>query len=151
VALTGGGMRLDTAVALLEHGAAKRLLISGVDMQTNKETLGHMAQGGPRFSCCADMGYAAEDTHGNAEEAADWTREYGFRSLLIVTARYHMPRALQEFAAVMPGETLIAFPVENGSVDVADWWRHPNTALLLQREYAKYLASLATTTLARHA
>ena len=51
----------------------------------------------------------------------------------------------------MPGETLIAFPVENGSVDVADWWRHPNTALLLQREYAKYLASLATTTLARHA
>ena len=76
VALTGGGMRLDTAVALLEHGAAKRLLISGVDMQTNKETLGHMAQGGPRFSCCADMGYAAEDTHGNAEEAAN-----GFASM----------------------------------------------------------------------
>src|ERR1700744_37369 len=77
VALTGGGMRLDTAVALLEHGAAKRLLISGVDMQTDKENLGHMSQGGPRFSCCADIGYAAEDTHGNAAEAADWTREHG--------------------------------------------------------------------------
>jgi uncharacterized SAM-binding protein YcdF (DUF218 family) len=151
VALTGGNARLDTAVMLLEHGAAKRLLISGVDMQTDKETLGRMADGGPRFACCADIGYAAEDTHGNAEEAAEWARQNGFRSLLIVTARYHMPRALSEFAAVMPDEKLIAYPVENGSVAVEDWWRHPNTALLLQREYAKYLASLAAAMLARHA
>jgi uncharacterized SAM-binding protein YcdF (DUF218 family) len=151
VALTGGDARLDTAVALLEHGVAKRLLISGVDMQTNKETLGHMAEGGPRFACCADIGYVAEDTHGNAEEAAEWAHENDFHSLLIVTARYHMPRALREFAVVMPNETLIAYPVENDSIAVKDWWRHPNTALLLQREYAKYLASVAVTALARHA
>ena len=62
-----------------------------------------MSDGGPRFSCCADIGYAAQDTHGNAEEAAEWARANHFTSLVIVTARYHMPRAPQEFSNVMPG------------------------------------------------
>jgi uncharacterized SAM-binding protein YcdF (DUF218 family) len=65
VALTGGDERLDTAVALFEHGAGKRLLISGVSQKTTKETVGKMSDGGPRFACCADIGYA-EDTHDNA-------------------------------------------------------------------------------------
>ena len=144
VALTGGDARLDTAVALLEKGAGKRLLISGVDPDTDKETLRHMSDGGPRFDCCADLGYAAEDTRGNADEAAEWVREHNFNSLIVVTARYHMPRALEEFSRVMPGITLIAYPVETGSVDLAGWWRHKDTAVLLQREYIKYLASLMT-------
>jgi uncharacterized SAM-binding protein YcdF (DUF218 family) len=143
VALTGGDARLDTAVALLEKGAGKRLLISGVDPETDKETLRRISNGAARFNCCADLGYAAEDTRGNADEAAEWAREHDFHSLIVVTARYHMPRALQEFAHVMPGITLIAYPVETGSVDVAAWWRHRDTAILLQREYMKYLASLA--------
>jgi uncharacterized SAM-binding protein YcdF (DUF218 family) len=142
VALTGGDARLDAAVALLEHGAARRLLISGVDPETDKETLGHISDGGPRFRCCADIGYAAEDTRGNADEAAEWAREHKFKSLIVVTARYHMPRALQEFSRVMPGVRLIAYPVETGNVDVGGWWRHKDTAVLLQREYMKYLASL---------
>jgi uncharacterized SAM-binding protein YcdF (DUF218 family) len=149
VALTGGDARLDMAVALLERGAGKRLLISGVDPDTDKGTLGRMSAGGPRFACCADLGYAAEDTRGNAEETAEWAREHGFRSVIVVTARYHMPRALEEFAHVMPGVTLIAYPVENGSVDVAAWWRHKGTAILLQREYMKYLASVAAHSISR--
>ena len=147
VALTGGHARLDTAVALLEHGAGKRLLVSGVDMETQKETLGRMAEGGPRFDCCADIGYSAEDTHGNAEEAAEWARENSFKSLIIVTARYHMPRAMREFSAAMPDVVMTAYPVENGSVDVKTWWQHRDTAVLLQREYIKYLGSLAMTSL----
>ena len=149
VALTGGDARLDTAVALLEHGAGKRLLISGVAPDTEKETLGHMSDGGPRFACCADLGYAAEDTRGNAEEAADWARGNGFHTLTIVTARYHMPRALEEIHAAMPEATLLAYPVEQGSIALKDWWRHPRTVALLHREYFKFLASLATAKLAR--
>jgi uncharacterized SAM-binding protein YcdF (DUF218 family) len=151
VALTGGDARLDTAVALLEKGAGKRLLISGVDPDTEKETLRRISDGGPRFDCCADLGYAAEDTRGNADEAAEWSREHNFKSLIVVTARYHMPRALQEFSHVMPDITLIAYPVETGSVDLTAWWRHRDTAVLLQREYIKYLASLAVHSLGRPA
>src|SRR6185312_8378896 len=97
----------------------------------------------------ADLGYAAEDTRRNADEAAEWTREHNFNSLIVVTARYHMPRALREFADAMPDITLIPYPVETGSVDVASWWRHKDTAVLLQREYIKYLASMTVHSL-RH-
>jgi uncharacterized SAM-binding protein YcdF (DUF218 family) len=144
VALTGGGERLDTAVSLLEHGVGKRLLVSGVSQETTKETVGKMSEGGPRFRCCADIGYSAEDTHGNAEEAAAWTRENHFTSLVIVTGRYHMPRTMKEFSAVLPGVSLIAYPVNQSRIDLGDWWRHPRTIGLLHREYAKYLATSVT-------
>ena len=151
VVLTGGDARLDTAVALLEQGVGKRLLISGADVTTRKETLDHMTNGGPRFACCADIGYAAQDTHGNAEEAAEWAQAHHFKSLVVVTSRYHMPRALREFETAMPHEKFVAFPVEQDRVDLNGWWRHAKTAVLLQREYVKYLGSLAMTSLARRA
>jgi uncharacterized SAM-binding protein YcdF (DUF218 family) len=149
VALTGGGERLDAAVALLENGVGKRLLISGVSQETSKDTLGKMAGGGARFACCADIGYSAEDTHGNAAETASWARQNHFGSLVIVTSRYHMPRAMREFSSEMPDVTLIAFPVDQAGIDLGDWWQHPRTIQLLHREYVKYLASLVTTRLAR--
>ena len=142
VALTGGGERLDTAVALLEHGVGKRLLVSGVAQETTKETVGKMSDGGPRFACCADLGYSAEDTHGNAEEAAQWAHEHHFHSLVIVTGRYHMPRTMREFSAVLPDVSLTAYPVDQARIDLGGWWRHPRTVELLHREYVKYLASL---------
>ncbi len=149
VALTGGGERLDTAVSLLEHGVGKRLLVSGVSQETTKETVGKMSEGGPRFRCCADIGYAAEDTHGNAEEAAQWTRDNQFHSLVIVTGRYHMPRTMKEFSAVLPNVSLVAYPVDQSRIELGDWWRHPRTMGLLHREYVKYLATLVATRLLR--
>src|SRR5258707_6207702 len=82
VALTGGGARLDAAVALFEHGAGKRLLISGVNKTSTKEDLKRLSEGGRRFECCADIGYDAEDTYGNAVEAADWTARHHYKSLI---------------------------------------------------------------------
>ena len=147
VALTGAGTRLDTAVALLERGTGKRLLISGVSPTTSKEELAKLSDGGRRFACCADLGYAAEDTHGNAEEAADWVRQNHYNSIAIVTSRYHTPRTMREFSVLLPDVTLIAYPVDQSGVDLGAWWTHPRTAQLLHREYAKYLASLVMTKL----
>ena len=147
VALTGGDERLDAAVSLLEHGVGKRLLVSGVSQETTKETVGKLSEGGPRFECCADIGYAAEDTHGNAEEAAEWAHAHHFASLVVVTGRYHMPRTLREFAARMPGITLIPYPVNQSRINLSGWWLHSRTVSLLHREFVKYLASLVTTRL----
>lgn len=149
VVVTGGGTRLQTAVTLLEHGAGQRLLISGVSPTITKDEIGHIANGGQHFDCCADIGYAAEDTHGNATEAADWVHANHYNSIIIVTSRYHTPRTLHEFAALLPNVTLIAYPVEDAGVDLSAWWHHPRTAQLLHREYAKYLASLVITRLNR--
>ncbi|HEY0104842.1 MAG TPA: YdcF family protein [Rhizomicrobium sp.] len=148
VALTGGEERLDAAAALLEGGTGKRLLISGANKISSKQELRHLVGGGRRFDCCADIGYAAEDTYGNAEEAAAWTARHRYRSLIVVTASYHMPRSLRLFHALMPRVTLIAYPVEPAGIDMARWW-HPGTLHLLHNEYLKYVASFVMTAVDR--
>jgi uncharacterized SAM-binding protein YcdF (DUF218 family) len=145
VALTGGDARLDAAVTLFEKGVGQRLLISGVNPQTTKAELMKLAHGGPRFDCCADLGYAAEDTYGNAREAAAWARFYRYNKLLIVTARYHMPRSLSEFQAAMPEVRIVPYPVDPVSIDMNGWWHDPHALRVLHGEYAKYLVAAALT------
>lgn len=142
VALTGGDSRLDAAVALLEEGGGKRLLISGVYPTITKADLKRLVHGGRRFDCCVDLGFAATSTRGNAAEAAGWAHTHGYRSLIVVTANYHMPRSLHEFAAEMPGVKLLPYPVQQDNVDVATWWSDVHTLRVLHLEYAKYLGSL---------
>jgi uncharacterized SAM-binding protein YcdF (DUF218 family) len=140
VALTGGDTRLDAAVTLFETGVGERLLISGVHPETTKAELKKLARGGARFDCCADLGYAAEDTHGNAEETAAWVRFHRYRRLLVVTARYHMPRSFIEFHAAMPEVTLVPYPVEPESINLEGWWHDLRALRVLNGEYVKYLA-----------
>ena len=104
--------------------------------------------GGPRFDCCADLGFSAMSTHGNAAEAAAWAHAHHYRSLLIVTANFHMPRTMNEFSAEMPGERLLPYPVAEDDVDVGAWWSSPHTLRILHLEYAKYLGSLFFTAIA---
>ena len=144
VALTGGDARVDAAVALFEGGAGKRLLISGVNKVSSKEEIKKISAGGKRFQCCADIGYAAEDTYGNAEEAAAWTARHHFKSLILVTASYHMPRSLRLFHSMMPAVKVIPYPVEPAGVNLSQWWR-PGTLHLLHNEYLKYVASFVMT------
>lgn len=141
VALTGGELRVDRAAALLERKLGKRLLITGVDLSATKADIKRLAHGRTRFDCCADLGFVAADTHGNAGETAEWAQEHGYKSLIIVTANYHMPRALTEFSAAMPGVDLRPYPVQPENLDLTHWWRRPQTLRLLNSEYAKFLAS----------
>ena len=144
VALTGGDARLGTAVALFEGGTGKRLLITGVNKELTKDALKRLAHGERRFDCCADIGYAAEDTYGNAEEAAAWARAHHYRSLIVVTAGYHMPRTVRLFRSLMPTVKLVQYPVEPEGVRRAAWW-HPGMLHLLHNEFLKYLASFVMT------
>jgi uncharacterized SAM-binding protein YcdF (DUF218 family) len=146
VVLTGGGARVDAAEALLESDCCKRLLISGVHPGTTKEQIKELVHGGRRFDCCADLGFEAEDTHGNASEAAAWVTTHHYHSLIVVTANYHIRRSMAEFAADMPGIRLEAYPVAPEGIDLTQWWRDPHALHLLHSEYAKYLASLVITT-----
>ncbi len=136
VALTGGGQRVDAAVALFEKGVGKRLLISGVNPQASKQELKKLAHGRRRFDCCADLGYAAENTFGNAKEAAAWARFYKFKRIVLVTSRYHMPRSMAEFHDVMPEVAVVPYPVEPGLGRDGRWIR----LRTMHSEYVKYLA-----------
>ena len=137
VVLTGQGRRLAAAVDLLQRGAGRRLLITGVNPNIDKEELDEALDGGPAFNCCADLGFSATDTHTNALETRDWAMMHGYKSLIVVTGYEHMPRSLLEFSAEMPGVTLIPYPV--GQTEKDD---ERNASLRqINGEYAKYLAS----------
>jgi uncharacterized SAM-binding protein YcdF (DUF218 family) len=143
VALTGGEGRLPAAFMLLDQGKGQRLLISGVDAEvTRAELYGAAgAQPTPRTACCVDLGRSAESTIGNASETVAWVNEHNYRSIIVVTAAYHMPRSMMELHAAAPYTQLVAYPVFPDGVRLEDWWRDPSTTGVLAWEYVKYLGS----------
>lgn len=145
VTLTGSSViRLEEATKLLEQGKGKRLLVSGVNRQASREDiLGVTKAVKPIYDCCVDLGFQAADTVGNAKETAEWARAKSYDSLILVTADFHMPRAMLELRAAMPEAKVTPYPVATESLDAANWWRTERGARLMVLEYSKYLAILA--------
>ena len=149
VVLTGGSLRVQSGLALLAAGKAKKLFVSGVYHSTDVTALLHVARQSPEHvACCIALGHEADNTLGNAIETAQWMRQEGFRSLRLVTASYHMPRSLLEFSRAMPDVRIIAHPVFPENVKQERWWAWPGTASLILGEYDKYLLALARPLLA---
>lgn len=144
VVVTGGEDRIAVALGLLRHGGGQRLLISGVNPRTSASAIRDQTGEDRRlFECCVDIGREASDTVGNAEEARDWAAPRNYRSLVVVTSAYHMPRTLAEFARAMPDVEFVAHPVYSRNVREHVWWQSPATLRLLAGEYAKFVAAAA--------
>ena len=143
VALTGGASRIQDALQLLAEGRGRRLLITGVNPATSRrELLRHVPGADPLFDCCVDLDWRAMNTIGNAEETRKWAERRGFRSLIVVTSAYHVPRSMAELNRAMPDVELIAYPVPVERLH-GPWWRDGAMARLLLGEYVKYLAAVA--------
>jgi uncharacterized SAM-binding protein YcdF (DUF218 family) len=143
VALTGGASRVSDAVELLASGHAKRLLITGVHPSAGPRDIArHVPEYERVFACCVDLDRSAINTFGNATEARRWALAHGFRSLIVVTSAYHMPRAMVELGHQLPDARLIPFPVVTEKMRDGQWWSSPATARLLISEYAKYVVAV---------
>jgi uncharacterized SAM-binding protein YcdF (DUF218 family) len=150
VVLTGGSLRVQSGLALLAAGKAKKLFVSGVYRSTDVTALLRISRQSPEHvACCIVLGHEADNTFGNAIETAQWMRQEGFHSLRLVTASYHMPRSLLEFSRAMPDIRIIPHPVFPESVKQDRWWASPGTASLIMGEYQKYLLALARPLLPR--
>jgi uncharacterized SAM-binding protein YcdF (DUF218 family) len=142
VVLTGGSSRVSDAMELLAAGYGRRLLISGVHPTSTASDISRTLPENQSFMrCCVDLDRTAVSTRGNAAEARRWAQERGFKSLIVVTSNYHMPRALAEFAHAMPETTLIPFAVVGDKWREEPWWTSASTLRLLLSEYVKYLAA----------
>ncbi len=139
VALAGGSSRVADAMELLAAERGQRLLISGANRATN---LAEISRFNPDYArvvrCCVDFDRSL-NTLGNAVETGRWAQARGFRSLIVVTSNYHMPRALAEIAHQLPDVMLIPFPVVSDQLRTQPWWSNAATVRLLISEYLKYI------------
>jgi uncharacterized SAM-binding protein YcdF (DUF218 family) len=139
VALTGGASRITDAIELLASGRGKRLLISGANRATNSNEISRLnPEFEPWVRCCVDFDRSL-NTLGNAVETKRWAERRGFRSLIIVTSNYHMPRALAEVAHQLPDVVLVPFPVVTDRQRTERWWGHWVTTRRMFIEYVKYV------------
>jgi len=150
VVLTGGSSRVSDAVELLAAGYGKRLLISGVHRTNGASDISRSVPDSKDWlGCCVDLDRSAVNTRSNAAETRRWAHERGFRSLIVVTSNYHMPRAIVEMSHAMPDIELIPFSVIGDKWRDEAWWSSGATLRLLLSEYAKYVAVEARVRLAR--
>src|SRR6516162_9485233 len=139
VALAGGASRISVAIELLASGRGRRLLISGVNRTTSTNAISRL---NPEFEkwvrCCVDFDWSV-NTLGNAIEIRRWAEHRGFRSLIVVTSNYHMPRALAEIAHQLPDVALVPFPVVTDRQRAEPWWTDGVGARRMVTEYVKYI------------
>ncbi|NKC31435.1 YdcF family protein [Falsiroseomonas selenitidurans] len=148
VVLTGGRDRVETALGLLDSRLAPRLLVSGAHAEL---TLAELARAHGRDPAAlagrVTLGRAAATTLGNAAEVAAWTQAGPVRSIRLVTAGYHMPRALLELRRAAPGLAVVPHPVMPSLLREAPGRGRGLPGLrrwtLLSGEYLKYVAAAA--------
>ncbi len=139
VALTGGsGKRIQAAIALLEQKAGERLLVSGVHISVDTRDLIKTAGGTEAlFSCCIDIGHEANSTQENAIETSAWAKKKGYKSIVLVTSDYHMPRSLLWFREKAPELSIVAYPMQS-QLRPKTWWKSWKSFRGLVTEWAKY-------------
>ena len=121
---------------LLDDGKAKMLLVSGVAPGAGLHDLARRVGEDPgQLASRVTLGHAATTTLGNAEEAAEWVHDHDLHSLIIVTAAYHMPRAMLEMRRAMPEIALYPVAVQPQAM------MRTSEARLLVAEYAKLIAA----------
>lgn len=130
VVLTGGAGRLDRGLVLLKDGAAKRMLISGVDRSVRPIELAERYRVPMRlFDCCVTLGREAIDTRSNALETGRWLDRRNFRTVRLITTDWHMRRAALELRQALPGDVVLVYDAVPSRPSL----------MVLFKEYNKYL------------
>lgn len=142
VALTGGADRVEQAFHLLAEGRGQKLLLSGIGGGAELRELAQRAGLDPApIAARVTLGRSAASTHGNALETASWAQENAIHSLIVVTAGYHMPRALAELGRALPEVELYPAPVTPPALRDAGFATDAGTLRLMVGEYTKWLAT----------
>lgn len=140
VVLTGGPHRLETGLMLLKTGKGERLLISGVNKDVKPNEIL------PDTRLPVDLDYSAQNTIQNAQETKSWVERHHFHSLILVTSRYHMPRAHLELSQRLGNVSLFPYPAEVPGKQVDKflltlaWSEYRKYTLALVRASARFVA-----------
>jgi len=142
VVLTGGSNRIEEGLEIMSSHGCQNLFISGVNRDVSRhDILGRVQKNTNVSNCDLELGYTARNTHENAQEVLAWLNKKGYKSMVLVTAHYHMPRSLLEFKAIAPDIKIypyVAYP----DVSYKTYQETAiNSILLVLKEFHKYIAT----------
>ncbi len=123
IVLTGGEKRIESGLELFVNEMAPDLFITGVYPSVKKrDIVKKWTQDRPLPVCCITLGYEATTTVQNATETEKWLHEKNYKSIRLVTANFHMNRALIEFKHLMPDLEIIMHPIQQPNATPAEPW-----------------------------
>jgi len=150
VVLTGGNNRISKGLELLSQNQSKKLLISGV---RRGASLSAVIQGsgynGAVDSKRIALDYKSTTTVENAQNVAKWVSRKNIKSIRLVTANYHMRRALIEFDHYLKGVKIIPHAINPLDPVQKTWCKDYKIFCLYLNEYHKYLGAFARMKLRR--
>lgn len=145
VVLTGGYARIEHGLNLLAEKEAPILYISGVADKTTQSQLLRAYASAELRQRVADSGGEivmdqARSTVSNAQQTAQFVSQHHFTSIRLITANYHMRRALREFRHTMPEVTIIPDPVSPKEFQRGSWWTNDIGRRVIFGEFHKTVA-----------
>ncbi len=132
IILTGDNNRIKVGLDLLSEGKTEYVFISGVNELISQDQI--LAQNGfmpddVSVACCVSLGYAANNTQGNALETSLWLNAHkDVDSIRLITSDYHILRSLLEFSILPSSVEIIPHVIK--------------TDMMLQKNKYAYLRQL---------
>lgn len=123
VVLTGGPGRIREGFALLENNSIKKLVISGVNSQSQLREIFPLL---PFYSHVKESDVLLEKksqtTYGNAQQSLSLIEALQCRDIVLITSKLHMHRSSKTFKAVIPDSIdMRLHPVVSGSMAASFW------------------------------
>ncbi len=152
IVLTGGRDRIKAGLDLYRDGKGHALFISGVHKDVRFEDLFKESspQEREQLKKSIFLDYNASNTIENAQRAREWVKHHQIRSLILVTADFHMRRSLLEFHQRLDDVVIYPYPVADvifARGETGDKESFPSMqdrkVFLVLKEYHKYLGALA--------
>lgn len=137
VVLTGGRGRVEEGISLYRGHRARWLYLVGVDPLVRKSDL-FKEQAGKRGGEEIVLEKSSRNTLENALYTRDLIARKEIKSILLITSRYHMKRAVLIFRSTLPKDIAVyPYPVDSKNLQQA-WWSHGGSFRLLFSEFYKY-------------
>ena len=142
VVLTGGKMRIERGMEILQKGYAEKMFISGVFMPSEIETKFRIEKSKKDLlDCCINFGAKAKNTIENAVEVNQWLSDNSeIIKIILITSYYHLPRSILMFEKKID-RNLEVFPVP--AVEKVNLFEQPIFHIkLITSEYFKVIYTL---------
>ena len=141
IVLTGGKMRIERGIEILQKGYGTKMFISGVFMPSEIQAkLNFEKNKKDLLECCIFFGEEARNTIENAIEVRKWlVKNNEIEKIILITSYYHLPRSMLIFEKKLAKIKILAKP----AVDEINLLDEPMFHLrLIVSEYFKTIYSL---------